>query len=156
MPRTRADVDANRRKRTLAAIHAAAHKLGLADDVYRDLVDRVSREHGPAQRSAGKCDLRQLDAIANELRRLGGMPAKAEAAARKWAGRPRGDLSPQIGKVEALLADAGRPWAYAHGMARHMFKVTRVEWCNADQLGRLIAALEYDARRRAAKAQDGR
>lgn len=42
MPRTRADVDANRRKRTLAAIHAAAHKLGLADDVYRDLVERVS------------------------------------------------------------------------------------------------------------------
>lgn len=26
--RLRADVDANRRKRTLAAIHAAAHKLG--------------------------------------------------------------------------------------------------------------------------------
>ena len=56
----------------------------------------------------------------------------------------------------SMLADAGRPWAYAHGMARHMFKVTRVEWCNADQLGCLIAALEYDARRRAAKAQDGR
>jgi len=141
------------RKRTLAAIHAGANKLGLAEDVYRDLVERVSGEHGQAVRSAAKCDKRQLDAIANELRRLGGMPARAEYAAKKWSGRPKGDLAPQVAKVEALLADAQRPWAYAHGMARHMFKVARVEWCNADQLQRLIAALEYDARRRAAKAE---
>ena len=89
MPRTRADVDANRRKRTLAAIHAAAHKLGLADDVYRDLVERVSRAHGPAQRSAGKCDL-----LANKITRRDAKRDVSASAVRPsqpavWRYRPR-------------------------------------------------------------------
>jgi len=137
------------RNRVLAAIHAGAKKLGLSEDVYRDLVERVSKEHGAAQRSAGKCDRRQLDAIANELRRLGGIPAKAAYAAKRWAGRPKGDLSPQLSKIEALLADSGREWEYAHSVARHMFKVGRLEWCNPDQLSKVIAALQIDANRRA-------
>lgn len=137
------------RKRVLAAIHAASHKLGLADDVYRDLVERVSRAHGTAVRSAALCDQRQLDAIANELRRLGGMPARAAQAARQWAGKPKGALSPQLTKIEALLADAGREWAYAHSIARRICKVNRLEWCNDDQLAKVIAAMQIDANRRA-------
>lgn len=148
MSARRTELAAKARKRTLAAIHAASHKLGLADDVYRDLVQRVSAEHGTAQRSAGSCTPIQLNAIANELRRLGGMPAKAAQAARDWAGRPKGDLSPQVGKIEALLADAGREWAYAHSVAKRICKVNRVEWCNTEQLGKLIAALQIDANRR--------
>ncbi|HEL4274139.1 TPA: DUF1018 domain-containing protein [Stenotrophomonas maltophilia] len=146
MARSRPPTD--RRKRTLAAIHAAAKALGLVEDVYRDLVQRVSGQSGQPQRSAGSCDQRQLDAIANELRRLGGMPARAARAAERWAGRPKGDLAPQLAKVEALLADAGRPWAYAHSLALRMCKVTRIEWCNK-QLQKVIAALQYDANRRA-------
>ncbi|WP_340569915.1 regulatory protein GemA [Stenotrophomonas sp. G106K1] len=147
MARSRPPTD--RRKRTLAAIHAAAKALGLAEDVYRDLVQRVSGQHGQPQRSAGSCDQRQLDAVANELRRLGGMPERAARTAERWAGRPKGDLAPQLAKVEALLADAGRPWAYAHSLALRMCKVTRIEWCNKDQLQKVIAALQYDANRRA-------
>lgn len=147
MARSRPPTD--RRKRTLAAIHAAAKSLGLAEDVYRDLVQRVSGQSGQPQRSAGSCDQSQLDAIANELRRLGGMPARSARAAERWAGRPKGDLAPQLAKVEALLADAGRPWAYAHSLALRMCKVTRIEWCNKEQLHKVIAALQYDANRRA-------
>jgi phage gp16-like protein len=147
MARSRPPTD--RRKRALAAIHAAAKALGLAEDVYRDLVQRVSGQHGQPQRSAGSCDQRQLDAVANELRRLGGMPARAARTAESWAGRPKGDLAPQLAKVEALLTDAGRPWAYAHSLALRMCKVTRIEWCNKDQLQKVIAALQYDANRRA-------
>ena len=141
------------RKRVLAAIHAAASKLGLSDDVYRDLVARVSAEHGPAQRSAGKCTPRQLDAIANELRRLGGMPARQAEASRVWRGKPKGDLSPQLTKVEALLADAGREWAYAHAVCKRVCKVNRLEWCNPEQLAKVIAALQIDANRRAKRSQ---
>ncbi|MGH8037042.1 MAG: phage protein GemA/Gp16 family protein [Stenotrophomonas sp.] len=140
------------RNRVLAAIHAGAKKLGLPEDVYRDLVQRVSAEHGEAVRSAAKCSPQQLSAIANELRRLGGMPAKRDNAAEQWAGRPKGDLSPQLAKVEALLTDAHRPWAYVHSMATRMFKVTRIEWCNKDQLQKVIAALQYDANRHSSKA----
>lgn len=154
-PIRRAQDPAKLRKRTLAAIHAASHKLGLADDVYRDLVARVSAEHGPEQRSAGKCTPVQLNAIANELRRLGGMPEKRAYAARKWSGRPQGDLAPQMAKIEALLADAGREWAYAHSLAKRLCKVTRLEWCNAEQLAKVIAALQIDADRRARRKVAG-
>ena len=145
------------RRRSLAAIHATAHQLGLDDDVYRDLVHRVSAEHGEAQRSAGKCSQKQLDAIANELRRQVGKPAKAAARAAVWAGKPKGDLTPQLTKIEALLADAGREWAYAHALAKRLCDGTaRVEWCNPDQLAKVIAAMQIDANRRARRAQAGR
>jgi len=54
-----------------------------------------------------------------------------------------------LGKVEALLADAQRPWDYAHSMARHMFGVDRLEFLRGGQLHRLVAALQIDANRRA-------
>lgn len=138
------------RKRTLGAIHATSKQLGLDDDTYRSLVARVSAEHGPAQRSCAKCTPVQLNAIANELRRIAGKPAQDAQNARKWAGKPKGDLSPQLAKIEALLADAGREWAYAHGLTKRLCKgVARVEWCNPDQLAKVIAALQIDADRRA-------
>jgi phage gp16-like protein len=61
----------------------------------------------------------------------------------------RDDVAPMVEKIEAMLQDAGREWPYAHGMARRMFGVARVEWLRPDQLHKLIAALEYDRRRRA-------
>lgn len=61
--------------------------------------------------------------------------------------RQGADKKAMMEKVEAYLAEAGRPWAYVHGMAKKMFKRDRVEWCDAGQLHRIIAALEYDARR---------
>lgn len=148
------------RKRTLAAIHATAAQIpDMDEDVYRDLVQRVSAEHGEAQRSAGKCTQRQLSAIANELRRQLaklGRPAQAAANAGVWAGKPKGVLSPQLSKVEALLADAGREWAYAHALAKRLCGgVARVEWCDQHQLAKVIAAMQIDADRRARRARAG-
>ena len=52
-------------------------------------------------------------------------------------------------KIEAYLAEAGRPWSYAHAMAKRMSakKVERIQWCTPADLHKIIAALEYDARR---------
>lgn len=138
-----ADLDQQRR-RDLAVIHAAAKQLAMAEDAYRALVERVSAAHGQPQRSAGQCSPQQLRAIIHELRRLGG----ASDPAARWRGRPKGALSPQLRKIEALLADNGRPWAYAHAIARRICKVERVEWCSMEQLGKVIAALQIDANRR--------
>lgn len=121
----------------------------MEDDAYRCLVARISAQHGCEQRSAGKCTPKQLDAIANELRRIAGKPAQAASNARKWAGKPKGDLSAQLGKVEAILADAGREWAYAHALAKRLCRVERLDWCNPAQLAKVIAALQIDADRRA-------
>lgn len=141
------------RLRVLRAIHAMAKELLLEEDTYRCLVARVSAQHGTEQHSAGRCTPTQLNAIATELRRIAGKPARTQ----QWAGRPREGqgrvrndqtLAPQIAKVEALLADAGREWAYAHSVSRRICKVERIEWCNQQQLAKVIAALQIDANRR--------
>ena len=161
----RTDYADKARRRVLGAIHALAKECLMEDDAYRCLVARVSAQHGPEQRSAGKCSPKQLDAIANELRRIAGKPVQRAERAQQWAGRPKegqgrvhvaGDvLAPQMAKVEALLADAGREWAYAHSVARRVCKVERVDWCNVQELAKVIAALQIDADRRARRAAAG-
>lgn len=51
-------------------------------------------------------------------------------------------------KIEALLADARRPWAYADAIALHSFGVERVAFCSDEQLRKIVAMLSYDQRRR--------
>ena len=143
------------RLRRIRAVQAMRRQLDLEDVEYRDLVARVSKLYGSEVRSAGDCSLAQLLAIGDELRRKIGKPAEKARNARVWAGKPKGDLTPQVGKIEALLADAGREWAYAHSLAKRLCKVTRVEWCNPDQLAKIIAALQIDADRRARRAANG-
>ena len=74
--------------------------------------------------------------------------AIVDVSAPSMKGKPKNvDQVPMLGKVEALLADAKRPWAYAHNTARQMFKVARVEWLDSDQLHKLVAALQIDSQR---------
>ena len=128
------------RARELARIHQAKKQLGLDEDTYRAVLERVT-----GQRSAASLSAAGRAAVLAEFTRLGFV-----APRHAFAGRPKNtDTVPMLGKVEALLADAKRPWAYAHAVARRMFGVARVEWLRHDDLHRLVAALEVDARRRA-------
>lgn len=137
------------RNRQLARIHIEANRLGLDHETYRAMLWTVARVRSAADLDAAGRQ-RVLDHLASRRGR------KAEAQ-RGYPGRPKnideGHTARQLGKVEALLADAGRSWDYAHGVAQRMFKVNRVQWLKMDQLRKLIAALEYDAKRRAKQEQ---
>lgn len=126
---------------SLAKIHIAKAQLGLDEDTYRALLARVA-----GVRSAKELSPRQIGAVLAEFQRLGWTPKPAKKAGRGTP-KPAAERKALVGKIEAQLAEAGRPWAYADGMALKMFKVERVEWCDTDQLRRLVAALTYDARR---------
>lgn len=128
----------------LKKIQIARRQLGLDDDTYRALLQRVA-----GVSSSTKLSPRQVGTVLAEFERQGWKP-KASAKGRA-APRPAPDRKALMGKVEAFLAEANRPWAYADGMAQRMFKVERVEWMDADQLRRLVAALGYDARRNGRK-----
>ena len=44
-------------------------------------------------------------------------------------------------KIESLLARSDRPWTYANAMAKRMFNLDLIQWCDPDQLRRIVAAL---------------
>jgi phage gp16-like protein len=149
MTAPRLDKAAKQRHRHLAMIHAAAKELAMPRDVYVALLQRVT-----GKSSAADLDDRERHKVMDELRRLGAKRAVRPAADDKPT-RVTPEKAAMVDKIEALLADAKRPWRYAHGLARRMFGTVRVEWLNADQLHRLIAALSIDAKRRAAREKAG-
>ncbi len=138
------------RNAELARIHCLKRDLRLPDDEYRDLLFALTRA-----RSAGDLDnagrARLIEHLASLARREG-VDRRPRAAQHGKRPSVAADREAQLRKLEALLADAGRPWAYVEAIAKRMCHVDAVRFCTAEQLGKLIAALEYDRRRRAAKA----
>lgn len=128
------------RNPALAKIHIAKKELAMADDTYRAMLQNI------AGVSSSK-DLTDAGAtkVLAHLQRCGWKPkTTAKAGKKPSVGRGRQAL---VGKVGALLAEAKRPWSYADAMAKRMFGVDKVDWLEADQLVRLVAALTYDAKR---------
>jgi phage gp16-like protein len=138
--------EAERRRKQLAAIHAAKRTLDMDNDTYRALLERVSATAGPAVRSAGQLDPGQIYAVLEELKRLGGLKPSP-----KTKGKPANfeQLPEMITKVEALLADMKLPWSYADAIAMRQFRIQRVAWCRKeDQLRAIIAALHVEQEKR--------
>lgn len=130
-----------RRTRQLARIHCLKREHELDDARYRDLVWAIGRK-----RSAGELDEHgRLQLIAQ----LSGQPKPRSR--RSYPGRPHNTdqkARRELTKIEALLADAGRPWAYAQALARRIAKRDRLEFCGSADLYKIVAALELDARKR--------
>lgn len=137
----------------MAEIHINAKALGMdpadADpsSPYRALLHTLTGVTSCKQLTGAGLDL-----VVDHLRKLmvaHGLQPKHHA---KHPQRPKAPLPNRaalMGKIEAHLADAQRPWAYAHGMAKRMHQVDRLEFCNDAQLHAIVAALEYDQKRRA-------
>jgi phage gp16-like protein len=150
-PATKSARPAQPRPSALAQIHIAKKALGLDDDTYRAMLFAVARVH-----SARDLDHAGREAVLAHMKRSGWKPAAPKTKAAPGtprAGEPHNLHSaargPQLQKIEAQLASAGRPWAYAHNIARRMFGLANVALANEAQLQKIIAALAYDAKRRA-------
>lgn len=132
------------RRRELAAIHIGASQLGMdtadksEESDYRRMLWSVARV-----RSAMDLDDAGRKRVLDHLRACG---ARFKRRGRTQPAEGKAGL---VGKIRAMLSAAERPDAYGDGMAKKMFKVERYEWLTEDQLRRLVAALNYDAKRRA-------
>lgn len=131
------------RRGLIAKIKIAQASLGLDDATYRALLERVC-----GKRSCTQMNVRELEAVLAELKSKGFVP---KAKHKRPSSRRSADA--MMSKVEALLADNGLPWNYAHGMAKKMFGVDRVQWLSDEHLHKLIAALQIYANRRKQNAQ---
>lgn len=135
------------RNSLLAKVHIAKKALGMEEEAYRDLLEATT-----GKRSAGALSVRQLVQVVEVMRKRGWSDEDPRPARRKPKARTAPDCRPLLDKVGALLADSGRPWAYATAMLRRMYGVTKLEWAKPEHLRGIIAALTKDAQRQARRA----
>ncbi|HBP7554515.1 TPA: regulatory protein GemA [Salmonella enterica subsp. enterica serovar Infantis] len=127
-------------KRLIGAIKAGQSFLGWDDVTYRGVLCRLT-----GKRSSTKCSIRELEDV-KEYMHSQGFPRKAPKGKGRRpnvANRRKALLS----KIEALLAEGGLSWAYAEGIASHMYKQQVIEWLDDDQLHGVMVALIKQARR---------
>lgn len=129
------------RNALIGAIKAGQHWLQWDDITYRSVLKRLT-----GKLSATKCSLTELQTVREHMHQQGFPRTRSPRHGR----RPSVPLRREtvLGKIEALLADAGRPWKYAEGMASHMFQQHVIEWLTDEQLKKLMQALIIDANRR--------
>lgn len=135
------------RRRLLAQLHIAKKQLALDEETWRAMLWTVARV-----KSSAELDPAGLQRVRDHLVARGarlGYPKRPRVAA---------DRQRQIAKIEALLADAGRPWDYALSVLRAVTRdldapIERLEFAPSWVLQRVIAALAIDAnRKKAARA----
>ena len=132
----------------LAKIHIAKKDLGLDDHTYRTMLHSIA-----GVSSAKLLTPQKATMVINHLKRSGFIEKKAKnSTAGRKAPNPTESCRLMMGKVEAMLADRGLPWAYADGIAQQMFKLDAVNFCDAAQLHKIIAALTIQQRRQSRPA----
>ena len=134
------------RQKMISKIHIAKKQLDLDDDVYRDLLAQAT-----GKRSCKDMTDNELAAVLNLLQQKG---FGADGGAKGYQRTPLhfAEQGAMMRKIGALLAQIGKSWAYAHGIARKMFGVETVQRCDAEQMRKVLAALNYQARREAQRA----
>lgn len=141
-----------------ALLHIAKAEVGMTEEEYRDLLKSVGVESS----ADPKFNRAKFDQVMKHFKTLGfkkrlpRRPSKGET--------PRNDRGAQgvkgvkskeklLAKIDAILNDLGLKRGYADSMARSMFGVDFVSWCDADQLYKITAALTYHQNRQAARGE---
>jgi phage gp16-like protein len=151
------------RQAALAKIHIAQEQLGMDDDTYRELLTSIVSNGDEARllTAEGKIKWFNGDISAKHLTGTG-LNAVIECfktagfkGSKQYKGKPHNADSSaanarRLSKVEALLADADRPWSYAIAIAKQMYKKEKLEFCTGEELGGIITALVKDAAKREA------
>lgn len=131
-------------RRQLVAIHVLKSKAGMDDSSYRAML----REIGGASSSKDLTATGRAKVL-DHLRRIT-QPPVAKPRSRPYPGRPHTtDQRPLLQKIEAQLTEAGRPWNYATAVLKKVSqsRAERLEFATDEDLRKVVAALNYDARR---------
>lgn len=132
-------------KKLVGIIKAAQQYLKMDDETYRSVLVRLTGKD-----SATRLTPDELG-IVRDYFHAQGYPRRSP---KKYGRKPNVPLSKKsvLSKIEALLADAGRPWEYAESMAKRMFNRQKIDWLDHNELVKLMQALAVDQKRRRAKA----
>lgn len=128
-------------KGLIGAIKAGQSYLGLDDDTYRQMIATLTN----GKTSCRQCSLDELQRVREYMHQQGFPRQTARHGRRPKVAHTKEAIT---AKIEALLAEAKRPWCYAEGLAAHMFHQHVLEWLTVDQLAAVMKALIIDAKRR--------
>ncbi len=124
------------KKSDLAKIHIAKQQLGIDDDSYRMILQRIA-----GVSSAKDLTNIQVEKLLDEFKAKGWKPKKTS----KTKGKPHNfeKLGEYIKKIEALLAEMKLSWTYADAICKQMFKIDKVAWLQKySQLEAILVALD--------------
>lgn len=127
-------------KRLIRVIKTGQSWLGWDDATWRSVLVRLT-----GKSSSTTCSIRELEDV-KEYMHSQGFPRKAP----KGKGRRPNVANRRkamLAKIEALLAEGGLSWAYAEGIASHMYGQKVLEWLDDEQLHAVMIALIQQARR---------
>ena len=133
------------KKILMAKIHIAKKDLVLDDATYRDVLWRVT-----GKRSCKDMTIAQLQDVAKDMQNSGFKPKTTPKHGKKPTVTKR--RQGLIDKIEAILADMGLHWNYAHGVGEQMFQIKRLQFLNDQQLYKVTQALSVHQKREADKA----
>lgn len=123
----------------IKVIHTGKKALGWDDETYRAVLARVTGKY-----SARDCTEAERERVVLYMRSQGftsvaGHGKKPNVAAGRKA---------MVSKIEAMLAEAGRPWGYVDTLVERMIGERKpLEWLNDDQVRTVMQILIVDARR---------
>lgn len=133
----------SRRRAALGKIHIGKKLLAMDDDTYRAMLLTIG-----GVKSSKDLTPEGIDQVVRHLEKCGAKFSVAPKHGRKPNNMgSKSDRAAKLSKIEALLAEAGRPWEYAHGLAKKMYKKSALEFCDHTQLSGVITALVKDAER---------
>ncbi|MFZ6655642.1 gp16 family protein [Undibacterium sp. TJN19] len=124
------------RNAELAQIHLAKKQLAMDDDSYRAVLQRMT-----GKASSKDLSWQERKSLLDEFKRLG-----YKVKAKHQLPKVGADRMPRMQKIEALLAEAKRPWAYLNPLVKNLGR-DDIKFCDVDDLGKIITALMKDAQR---------
>ncbi len=134
---------AARRKAAIGKIHIGKKQLAMDEETYRAMLLTIG-----GVKSSTDLTNEGLNKVIRHMEQHGAVFTKAKRAGRHPHNLDsQSSRADQLGKIEALLAEAGRPWEYAGSMAKHMYNKDALAFCDHRELAGIIAALAKNAER---------
>lgn len=117
------------RRALTAQVHIAKKDLAMDDDTYRSML----RERYGVE-SSGALSFPNLMHLVAHFEKLGWVPKRKPS--------PRKDIGRICKRIWAQCYSLGRPVPdYGDAIAKQMFGIDKVVWCNAEQLRAITTAL---------------
>ena len=129
------------RRALTAQVHIAKKDLAMDDDMYRSML----RERYGVESSGALGILKLVDLVSN-FEKLGWVPKRSPS--------PRNDIKRLCKRIWAQCYSLDRPVPdYGDAIAKQMFNIEKVTWCNADQLRAITTALTKQQHKEGAETE---